>query len=94
MSVFLLVAAKGLTAEGIRLADLAIQLSDPMERPVIDRTGLTGRYDIRLDVSALQPTDGNREKDDVCTALSSATSVVRSSGVPKIDIRLSAGDLL
>lgn len=42
----------GMTAERIGMFDLADRLSEPLQRPVVDRTGLTGRYDIRLDVAA------------------------------------------
>jgi uncharacterized protein (TIGR03435 family) len=42
----------GLIAERIRLSEMAALLSEPLQRPVIDKTGLKGRYDIRLDVAA------------------------------------------
>jgi len=42
----------GLMAERIRLSEMADLLSEPLQRPVIDNTGLKGRYDIRLDVAA------------------------------------------
>jgi uncharacterized protein (TIGR03435 family) len=82
---------KGLTYEGIRLADLALQLSDPMERPVIDKTGLTGRYDIRLDVSALQSSASGREsKDDVVnfilTGFQSQLGLQLKPGREKLDV--------
>jgi uncharacterized protein (TIGR03435 family) len=37
-----------MTATGIKLSELAGNLSFPLERTVIDKTGLTGRYDFRL----------------------------------------------
>jgi uncharacterized protein (TIGR03435 family) len=40
-----------LTAHRVTMKDLAIQISDPLRRPVLDETGLKGRYDIRIDVS-------------------------------------------
>jgi len=39
-------------ADHVSIADLAEQLSDPLQRPVVDKTGLKGRYDFRLDPSA------------------------------------------
>lgn len=41
-----------LTAHRVTMKDLAVQISDPLNRPVIDETGLKGRYEIRIDVSA------------------------------------------
>lgn len=41
-----------LTAHRVTMKDLAEQISEPLRRPVIDETGLTGRYEIRIDVSA------------------------------------------
>ena len=40
-----------LTAHRVTMRDLATQISDPLKRPVLDETGLKGRYDIRIDVS-------------------------------------------
>jgi uncharacterized protein (TIGR03435 family) len=37
-----------ISAEGVAIAQLAGNLSFPLDRTVIDRTGLTGRYDFRL----------------------------------------------
>jgi uncharacterized protein (TIGR03435 family) len=56
-----------MVADHISMADLAEQLSDPLQRPVIDRTGLKGRYDIRLDPTAYMVSaegDAPRERID------------------------------
>jgi len=37
-----------LRATGVKLSDFAMNLSAPLDRTVIDKTGLTGRYDFRL----------------------------------------------
>jgi uncharacterized protein (TIGR03435 family) len=37
-----------MTATGVTLSDLAMNLSFPLDRTVIDKTGLTGRYDFQL----------------------------------------------
>ena len=51
----------GLIAEHVPLFDVAAELSPPLQRPVIDKTGLTGRYDIRIDISAFMQTAGERD---------------------------------
>jgi len=40
-----------LTAHRVTMKDLAIQISEPLGRPVIDETGLKGRYEIHIDIS-------------------------------------------
>jgi uncharacterized protein (TIGR03435 family) len=40
-----------LTAHRVTMADLAEKISEPLQRPVIDETGLKGKYEIRIDVS-------------------------------------------
>jgi uncharacterized protein (TIGR03435 family) len=51
-----------LTAHRVTMKELAIQISEPLNRPVIDETGLTARYDIRIDVSAyMQGSSGGGE---------------------------------
>jgi uncharacterized protein (TIGR03435 family) len=37
-----------LTATGVTLADLALNLTFPLDRTVLNKTGLTGRYDFQL----------------------------------------------
>jgi uncharacterized protein (TIGR03435 family) len=41
----------GLVAERASISDLAMQISQPLDRPVIDKTGLNGHYDIRVDIT-------------------------------------------
>jgi len=48
-----------LTAHRVTMRDLATQISDPLKRPVIDETGLKGRYEIRIDVSGYMLDQGN-----------------------------------
>jgi hypothetical protein len=40
------------------MSDPAMQISQPLNRPVIDKTGLNGHCDIRIDISPwlTQPT--------------------------------------
>ena len=45
-----------LTAHRVTMKDLAAQISEPLKRPVIDETGLTGRYELKIDVSGYVQT--------------------------------------
>jgi uncharacterized protein (TIGR03435 family) len=48
-----------LVAHRVTMSDLAAKISEPLRRPVIDETGLKGRYEIRIDVTAyMQGTTG------------------------------------
>lgn len=40
-----------LIAHRVTMAELAEKISEPLERPVLDETGLKGRYEIKIDVS-------------------------------------------
>jgi uncharacterized protein (TIGR03435 family) len=42
------VQGTNITAAGVTLSDLAMNLSFPLDRTVINKTGLTGRYDFQL----------------------------------------------
>jgi uncharacterized protein (TIGR03435 family) len=42
-------AAKSMVAQSITMTELATYLSDPLGAPLIDRTGLTGPYDLSID---------------------------------------------
>lgn len=41
----------GLIAEGATISDIAGKLSEPLERPVVDKTGLTEHYDLRINTT-------------------------------------------
>jgi uncharacterized protein (TIGR03435 family) len=47
-----------LLAERVTMSDLAEKISEPLGRPVIDATGLKGRYDIHIDATAYSDTGG------------------------------------
>ena len=51
----------GLSAENMTMPDLAIELTQPLQRPVVDKTGLKGKYDIRIDVAEFMTTAGNAD---------------------------------
>ena len=52
-----------LVAERVTMADLAEKISEPLGRPVIDATGLKGRYDIHIDATAYANSGGNGQMD-------------------------------
>ena len=48
------------TLIGVTMADLGILLDKGMGRPIVDKTGLTGRYDISLELDMSPGVDGTR----------------------------------
>jgi uncharacterized protein (TIGR03435 family) len=55
----------GLVAEHISMAEFAEQISAKLQRPVIDRTGLRGQYDFRIDVTNyMVPAEGGENGRD------------------------------
>lgn len=52
----------GLFAKNFTISEMAAKLSNPLKRPVIDKTGMQGRYDMRVDVTAYADT-GNRDSE-------------------------------
>jgi len=51
----------GMLAKQVTMSEFASKISEPLGRPVIDATGLQGRYDIRIDVTPYMtapPKDG------------------------------------
>jgi uncharacterized protein (TIGR03435 family) len=53
----------GFTAQRTSMPQLAEYLAIPMRRPVLDRTGLTGRYDFAMDLTPY--TTGNAQPQDM-----------------------------
>jgi uncharacterized protein (TIGR03435 family) len=47
-----------LTAHRVTMKDFAEKVSEPLERPVIDETGLKGKYEIKIDVAAYMQKAG------------------------------------
>lgn len=52
-----------LVAERVTMTDLAEKISEPLGRPVIDATGLKGRYNIHIDATAYANSGGNGQMD-------------------------------
>jgi len=53
-----------LTAVRVSMSDFAEQISDPLNRPVVDATGLNRRYDIRIDISSYLLSAANNGKGE------------------------------
>jgi uncharacterized protein (TIGR03435 family) len=63
-----------LVAHRATMAELADKLSDPLRRPVVDRTGLKGKYEIRIDITGFIPAGGDNgpNPDEVLSILFNA----------------------
>jgi uncharacterized protein (TIGR03435 family) len=48
-----------LVAHRATMVELADKLSDPARRPIVDETGLKGKYEIRIDISGFLPASGD-----------------------------------
>ncbi|HVY92283.1 MAG TPA: TIGR03435 family protein [Bryobacteraceae bacterium] len=47
-----------LTAHHVTMKDFAEKVSEPLGRPVLDETGLKGKYEIKIDVAAYMQSNG------------------------------------
>jgi uncharacterized protein (TIGR03435 family) len=56
-----------IVAERTSMAELAAALSDPLRSPVVDSTGLKGRYDFVLDFSSFAPEPGETPDETAAT---------------------------
>jgi uncharacterized protein (TIGR03435 family) len=74
----------GLIAERVRMADVAAQLAQPLQRPVIDKTDLAGRYDLRIDITPfLSDADADGKIDMI--------SVIFNAFQSQLGLKLEAG---
>jgi uncharacterized protein (TIGR03435 family) len=88
-----------LTARHVTIKDLAVQISEPLKRPVIDDTGLKGKYDIKIDISSYMQEaaaaggkgDGGGGQPDVMSIL--FTGLQQQLGV-KLESRRQNVDIL
>jgi len=62
-------SATGTVAKSTTMQEFADFLSDPLNTPVVDRTGLEGRYDFVLDFTPYLPKDQSGERPDVAYVL-------------------------
>jgi uncharacterized protein (TIGR03435 family) len=86
-------AGKGmLVAERVSMPDFAEKISEPLGRPVLDATGLKGRYDIHIDVTAyLTNPGGTGGEIDVMSVL--FTALQEQLGV-KLESRKDSPEIL
>lgn len=64
-----------LTAHRVTMKDFAEKVSEPLHRPVIDETGLRGKFEIKIDVAAYMQSSGDSPGDgqiDVMSVLFNA----------------------
>jgi uncharacterized protein (TIGR03435 family) len=54
-----------LVAHRVTMEDLATKISEPLRRPVLDETGLKGRYEIRIDVTAYMQSEGKGDGQQI-----------------------------
>ena len=77
----------GLVAEHVRMSEIATELSQPLQRPVVDKTELTGRYDLRIEIAAFQATtpdgDGRVPMDEM--------SIIFSAFPSQLGLKLETG---
>lgn len=65
-------SATGMTAHSITIAELADYLSDPLGSPLVDGTGLPGRYDLKIDFTPYVDMEHGAERADPTAVLKAA----------------------
>lgn len=60
---------KELSGTGVQLAELASMLTDSVDRPVVDKTGLSGRFDFKLHWTPEEATVYDAASPSIFTAL-------------------------
>jgi uncharacterized protein (TIGR03435 family) len=82
----------GLTAQRVTMAQIADALSEPLQRQVLDKTGLKGRYDFRIDITAYMSPggDGSQPQLDpialIFNALQGQLGLKVEAGKDKVDV--------
>lgn len=86
-------SANGTIAKSMPIGEFADFLSGPLEMPVVDQTGLTGRYDFTLDFTPYLPDptknmDGTRPDTTAIlkAALNDELGLKMTSGKAQIDV--------
>ena len=75
-------SSMGMVAKSMTMREFADFISGPVESPVVDKTGLEGKYDFAIDFSAYVPKD--QERPDVAYVLNLAMSA-------ELGLKLDAG---
>jgi uncharacterized protein (TIGR03435 family) len=75
---------------GASMANIVTLVSRIVRSPVIDKTGLAGRYDLKLDytpeVAELEATQGSEQAPDIFTALQEQLGLKLESGKGSVDV--------
>jgi uncharacterized protein (TIGR03435 family) len=77
----------GLIAERVTMPEIATEISQLLQKPVIDKTGLKGKYDIRIDVTAFMTTAGDGDNHGPIDEL----SVIFSALPAQLGLKLEPG---
>lgn len=64
-------SASGFVARSATMQDFATYVADPLREPVVDRTGLTGKYDFAVDFTSYVPQD-TTERPNVISVMMTA----------------------
>jgi uncharacterized protein (TIGR03435 family) len=65
-------SANGMVAKSITMQEFADFISGPLQIPVVDKTGLPGRYDFTLDFTSYLPDDMETMRPDPTTVIMAA----------------------
>jgi len=65
-------SAVGTVAKSTTMKEFGDMLSGPLQTPVVDKTGLTGRYDFTLDFTSYLPEDMKTMRPDATTVIMTA----------------------
>jgi uncharacterized protein (TIGR03435 family) len=62
-------SAMGFIAKSTTMPEFADYLVDPMQTPVVDETGLAGKYDFSVDFTSYLPADSDTVRPDVISVM-------------------------
>lgn len=79
----------GLIVFRATMGEMAAKLSNPLRQPVLDRTGLKGRYDLRIDITPYL-TPGTGEGDNV-QKMADPVSFVVTAFQDQLGLKLESG---
>jgi uncharacterized protein (TIGR03435 family) len=65
-------SANGTIAKSTTMPEFGDMLSGPLQTPVVDKTGLTGRYDFTIDFTTYLPEDMKTMRPDATSVIMSA----------------------
>jgi uncharacterized protein (TIGR03435 family) len=65
-------SAVGFVAKSTTMQEFVDYIADPMEAPVVDETGLTGKYDFAVDFTTYLPADSDTVRANVISVMMTA----------------------